>query len=218
MPRSSRCSPRWRIGGGGIITHGSLTISGVDGAARRPFEQKNSFTDFDPGLLVGVRGGIGNGWILGVDYMVTWRGDKDVTANSVSFPGTQAFTGHLAGGVDGTLQLSVSRTLGGYDMATGREPVRDRNGNAIYFSDIRLKRDIVRVGTLQNGLPLYRYRYLWSDEMYVGVMAQKVAKVFPEAVIKGADGWLRVDYSKLGIRMRSLEESLHSKNISAAAN
>ena len=46
-------------------------------------------------------------------------------------------------------------------------------------SDIRLKRDVALVGRLDNGLGLYRYRYLWSDTVYVGVMAQEVALVRP---------------------------------------
>ncbi|MEW9834035.1 tail fiber domain-containing protein, partial [Mesorhizobium marinum] len=49
-------------------------------------------------------------------------------------------------------------------------------------SDIRLKRDVECVGAAPNGLPLYTFRYLWSDAVYQGVMAQDVLKVFPEAV------------------------------------
>ena len=44
-------------------------------------------------------------------------------------------------------------------------------------SDIRLKRDIVAVRRLPNGLQLYRYRYVWSPTLYVGVMAQEVKEV-----------------------------------------
>jgi len=73
-------------------------------------------------------------------------------------------------------------------------------------SDIRLKRDITRIGQLDNGLSLYSYRYLWSDTVYVGVIAQEVALGMPNAVVKGDDGYLRVDYGKLGLRMRTLEE------------
>src|SRR5579864_211256 len=40
-------------------------------------------------------------------------------------------------------------------------------------SDARLKRDITLVGRRDDGLGLYRYRYLWSDTVYVGVMAQE---------------------------------------------
>ena len=73
-------------------------------------------------------------------------------------------------------------------------------------SDIRLKRDITLIGQLDDGLSLYSYRYLWSDTVYVGVMAQEVAAKMPSAAVVGDDGYLRVDYSKLGLRMRTLEE------------
>jgi hypothetical protein len=73
-------------------------------------------------------------------------------------------------------------------------------------SDIRLKRDIEPIGQLANGLELYRYRYLWSDQLYVGVMAQEVAKIEPTAVMRGADGYLRVNYAKLGLRLQTWQE------------
>ena len=63
-----------------------------------------------------------------------------------------------------------------------------------------MKRDIAQVGELDSGVGLYRYRYLWSDTIYVGVMAQEVAAVMPEAVQRGADHYLRVDYARLGLR------------------
>jgi Chaperone of endosialidase len=73
-------------------------------------------------------------------------------------------------------------------------------------SDIRLKRDIAQVGELDGGVGLYRYRYLWSDTTYVGVMAQEVAAAMPEAVLRGADGYLRVDYARLGLRMQTWDQ------------
>jgi hypothetical protein len=73
-------------------------------------------------------------------------------------------------------------------------------------SDIRLKSDIAQVGQLANGLNLYRYRYLWSDTVYVGVMAQEVAKAYPASVARGADGYLRVNYTSLGLRLLTLPE------------
>jgi outer membrane immunogenic protein len=69
-------------------------------------------------------------------------------------------------------------------------------------SDSRLKRDIVLIGRLDDGLGLYRYRYVWSDTVFVGVMAQEVALIHPEAVVRAAtDDYLRVDYSRLGLRL-----------------
>jgi len=74
------------------------------------------------------------------------------------------------------------------------------------ISDVRLKRDITLVGRLDDGLGLYRYRYLWSDMVYVGVMAQEAAFVHPDAVVQGSDGYLRVDYGRLGLKMMTLPE------------
>jgi hypothetical protein len=73
-------------------------------------------------------------------------------------------------------------------------------------SDARLKRDIARVGSLPNGLGLYRYRYLWSDTAFVGVMAQEAAVAAPEAVRQGPNGYLHVDYARLGTRLQTWEQ------------
>jgi len=74
-------------------------------------------------------------------------------------------------------------------------------------SDARLKRDITLVGRRDDGLGLYSYRYLWSDTVYVGVMAQEVALLRPDAVVRGdLDGYLRVDYSRLGLKLMTLPE------------
>jgi outer membrane immunogenic protein len=79
--------------------------------------------------------------------------------------------------------------------------------NGSYFaqqnvSDVRLKRDIVLIGRLDDGLGLYRYRYVGSDAVFVGVMAQEVALIHPEAIVRvPTDDYLRVDYSRLGLKM-----------------
>jgi hypothetical protein len=65
------------------------------------------------------------------------------------------------------------------------------------FSDARLKRDVERIGSLPSGLPVYRYRYLWSDEPQVGVMAHEARALFPDAVVE-IGGFLAVDYGRLG--------------------
>ncbi len=68
-------------------------------------------------------------------------------------------------------------------------------------SDIRLKRDIAALKQLPNGLTLYRFKYTWSDKEWVGVMAQDVLKVMPEAVSTGVEGFYRVNYKMLGLKM-----------------
>ena len=62
------------------------------------------------------------------------------------------------------------------------------------------------IAKLESGLRLYRHRYAWSDTLYVGVMAQDVLEVAPYAVSRGADGYLRVNYARLGLRMQLWEE------------
>jgi hypothetical protein len=60
-------------------------------------------------------------------------------------------------------------------------------------SDRRLKRDISRVGTLDNGLPVYLYRYIAGGPFEIGLMSDDVA---PEAVRVGPDGFDTVDYAR----------------------
>jgi len=83
-------------------------------------------------------------------------------------------------------------------------------------SDRRFKTDIVQVGMLRAGIPLYRFRYLWSKDVYVGVMAQDVLPIVPEAVSTDAAGFMRVDYGRLGTRFMSLEE-WQANRLAAAA-
>lgn len=65
-----------------------------------------------------------------------------------------------------------------------------------FFSDRRLKTDIRRIGTAANGLPLYLFRFHGDPSTRVGVMADEVEKVRPEAVAEGPFGLKLVDYNK----------------------
>jgi hypothetical protein len=71
-------------------------------------------------------------------------------------------------------------------------------------SDSRLKKDISFVGR-SNGINLYSFSYIWSDEIYVGVMAQELLDSNPDAVILGKDGYYRVDYGALGLELRTYD-------------
>jgi hypothetical protein len=66
-------------------------------------------------------------------------------------------------------------------------------GMGLYkWSDARLKRDVSFVGEI-NGRRFYRYRYLWSDEWDVGVMAQEN----PDIAVMQPNGFYAVDYGAL---------------------
>lgn len=66
------------------------------------------------------------------------------------------------------------------------------------LSDRRAKTDIKRIGTLDNGLPVYGFRYIDGDQPYqIGVMAQDVEDVLPLAVHMRPDGLRVVNYETL---------------------
>jgi Chaperone of endosialidase len=79
-------------------------------------------------------------------------------------------------------------------------------GSSLYsggaFSDERLKENVKKVGALDNGLNLYSYNYKEGYGLpkgkQVGVMAQEVEKVIPEAVGE-RDGFKTVNYDLLGV-------------------
>ena len=78
-------------------------------------------------------------------------------------------------------------------------------GTKAYFSDIRIKENIVKLGVLPNGLNIYEFDYklefkdIAGHGKHIGVMAQEVEKVIPYAVIKADNGYKMVNYSMLGL-------------------
>lgn len=71
-------------------------------------------------------------------------------------------------------------------------------------SDRTIKRDIEKLYTRPDGLGVYLFRYaddlakrLWGAGWKVGVMAQEVLKVKPEAVARHPAGFLMVDYAQI---------------------
>lgn len=67
-----------------------------------------------------------------------------------------------------------------------------------FWSDRRLKRDIKRIGTSDNGLPVYTFKYKGDDteQTHVGYMADEVEKKHPDAVGVAGNGYKYVDYDR----------------------
>ena len=91
-------------------------------------------------------------------------------------------------------------------MAARGGGFRGGGGRGGRRSDVALKHDIVLLGRLDNGLGFYRFAYIGSNQDYVGVLAQEVQTVMPEAVVRGRDGYLRVYYDKLGLRFQTYRQ------------
>ena len=74
---------------------------------------------------------------------------------------------------------------------------------AMAMSDIRLKTEIKRVGELENGIPVYRWKWtkeakkIVGDQGTLGVLAQEILNIMPEAVSIGSDGYYQVDYGRV---------------------
>lgn len=125
------------------------------------------------------------------------------------------------------LNLSAGEFLRGLDTATKQAPI-DRlttfgkllgvlptdggttsnssssSQNGIFesiplFSDRRLKENIVYHDTV-NGYRRYKFNYKWDTTTLIGVIAQEIAEVKPQAVFKKG-GFYGVDYSQLGFDM-----------------
>lgn len=75
-----------------------------------------------------------------------------------------------------------------------------------FTSDRRLKQDIVRIGTDEaTTLPLYEFSYIWNPvERFIGVMADEVEQLFPQAIINTDLTFKMVNYDLLGIEFRKV--------------
>lgn len=94
----------------------------------------------------------------------------------------------------GTSSSSGTQTMSPLQQAMGWTNVASNFGKGVsgvaggmqqlggIFSDRRLKEDIQKVGKLDNGLYVYSYRYKAGGPVHIGVMADEVEKVKPEAV------------------------------------
>jgi hypothetical protein len=106
---------------------------------------------------------------------------------------------------------------GGFGGGGGR-----RGGGGGRRSDIRLKHDLVLLGRLNDGLGYYRFVYNGGHTVYVGVMAQEVRAVAPEAVTRGADGYMRVSYDLLGLPFETYKQWIatgaHLPNVKPTAH
>jgi len=99
-------------------------------------------------------------------------------------------------------RLEVLGSLRSATRATG--PANGDTGQGMMIgSDPRIKQDVVRIGEHPLGLGIYLYRYkapyaaTYGAGRRIGVMADEVAKLYPDAVALHADGHLMVDYSRL---------------------
>jgi Chaperone of endosialidase len=125
--------------------------------------------------------------------------------------GTTRTGGTRTGGTrSGGTRTGGTRTGGGRSGG-GRSGGGGRGGKGGgRHSDVLLKHDIALLGRLDNGLGFYRFSYNGSDKAYVGVIAQEVQAVMPDAVVRGSAGYLLVRYEALGVKFQTYDRWLAS--------
>ena len=117
------------------------------------------------------------------------------------------------GGADllGAAQMGYNAQMGNFNaqqaaqqgLNSGLMGLGGTLGAAAIMSDIRTKENIKAIGWLPNGLSVYEYEYKpeWKEEAgygkFIGVMAQEVEMVKPEAVFTRPDGYKMVNYGVL---------------------
>lgn len=72
-------------------------------------------------------------------------------------------------------------------------------GGAIFGSDIRLKEEIVRVGTSPSGISIYEFSYRGTPNRWRGVIAQELVASHPDALVTGPRDVYFVDYNKIDV-------------------
>lgn len=117
--------------------------------------------------------------------------------------------------ITGGLQSGLNNAILGYSLSNGLPDVSNEQfgGSPLTvqqtqgydpsqypvstLSDVRAKTDIERVGKTDSGLSVYTYRYKTGGPRQMGVMAQEVERVRPDAVTTLRSGLKMVNYSKL---------------------
>lgn len=104
---------------------------------------------------------------------------------------------------------AIGGLLGGYTNSNGTETTKTKSfgeflsnigkiaSAASAFSDARLKENIRRVGQTDSGLPVYTYNYKGDATPQMGVMAQDVAVMQPEALGPVVHGFATVRYGEV---------------------
>jgi hypothetical protein len=98
--------------------------------------------------------------------------------------GTPGFSNLFGGGGGGSIGGSIGSTGAGIESSFGD------------FSDRRLKTNIHRISTRPDGLGVYEFEYIWGGGKHIGLMAQEVLGIYPDAV-GSVGGYYTVDYSRV---------------------
>ncbi|MBL4803636.1 MAG: DotA/TraY family protein [Alphaproteobacteria bacterium] len=137
------------------------------------------------------------------DNILRWMGQGVSSFGDINQDPTESLTKYAAlGGLTAGQQVVGGINTAGKGLGQAIAAGRAGSGG----SDRHLKENIEYLG-LENGIPIYAFNYIGEPERYKGVMAQDILAIMPEAVFM-MNGYLAVDYDKIGIKMERLDTTV----------
>lgn len=103
--------------------------------------------------------------------------------------------------ITGAGQVSEGQSTQGSSSKPGLGGIIGAGLSGVAASDRALKTNIEPLGELEPGLMLYSFDYINGDGPFVGVMADEVESLYPEAMGPSVNGFATVDYDTLKERI-----------------
>lgn len=184
----------------GYAQQGAQGLAALLGGDTSGFEAYKRATGFDAAAETGSRGITGNAAASGLlrsgstskalqSYGTNLQNQysQNYLDNLLSLANTGLQAGNVLSGA-GATSTSTSKSKSGLGGLVGSI------ASGVAASDRRLKKNIFEVGKLKNGLKLYQFRYINNEGPFVGVMAQEVKELMPEALGPEVNGYMTVNY------------------------
>lgn len=184
---------------------GAESLSALLGGDSTGFDAYKRATGFDAMAEQGSRGITGNAAAGGLLRSGSTAKGLQEYGNNIQNQYVQQYMQQLLGlsglGMGAGQLISgaggVNKSSGSSNNKSGIGGLVGGVASGIAASDRRLKKDITKVGALPNGLNVYEFTYINDSGPHVGVMADEVAKLMPEALGPVVDGYMTVNYNKI---------------------
>jgi hypothetical protein len=120
------------------------------------------------------------------ELMAVMSGNQVQNPNYAGVPTTAQANTDVAGiyqnNFNNQMGIANAQNATNNAMMGGMAGILGAGVQAIKWSDRRLKKDIVDLGTTSNGLTDYEWTYVWNGPRYRGYMADEVEALYPHAV------------------------------------
>lgn len=187
---------------GGVINSGAMKdiSSYITGAASQNYNQAAGLAMEQKQQQIGANTSLLQGGLTAGNQLTSMYGaGENAAANAATLQ--ENASGNMAGGAAAAGNAQGQGTAsGGSSTGNTLKEIGSVVGTvasiAALFSDRRLKMNIKRIGTHPIGIGIYQY--VIAGKQQIGVMADEVKQVMPEAIIMHRSGFMQVDYNLIG--------------------